>query len=78
MTSTLAPKNPTAHPRHAQEAPLNPLRYHAMINPARIPEPVSLPRRRFRPAALVGSIVALAVVGAAVLFGPLLWALLRG
>lgn len=78
MTSSTAPISPPNRPRHAQEAPLNPLRYHAMVNPIRIPEPVTPAsrRRRFRPAALVLGLVAIAAVGAAVLAGPLIAALL--
>jgi hypothetical protein len=40
MTSSIAPES--ALTRRERQQQLNPLRYHAMINPARIPEPVHL------------------------------------
>ncbi|GHD44676.1 hypothetical protein D9V29_02980 [Mycetocola manganoxydans] len=55
MTSSIAPE--TALTRRERQRQLNPLRYHAMINPARIPEPVHFepgPKRLSATALLLG------------------------
>lgn len=70
MTQTMLPSAPPAHTRYGQENTLNPLRYHAMVNPVRIPQPAPLdeqPRRRR--GAIVSGLVMLVVAVAALVFG---------
>jgi hypothetical protein len=77
MTSSPAP-TPTPRSSSLTSEPLNPLRYHAMINPARIREPARPVRsgRRWPAIALLGLGAILVAVGVAV--GPIVAGLLAG
>ncbi|MCP2031375.1 ferric-dicitrate binding protein FerR (iron transport regulator) [Okibacterium sp. HSC-33S16] len=65
MTLPATPSSTPRLPRQTPEPPLNPLRYHAMVNPAHIPEP-SPPRRSRRRWPAVAALGAAAVLLAAV------------
>ena len=72
MTQTMLPSATPARPRHGQENTLNPLRYHAMINSVRIPQPAPIDEqpRRFRRGALLSGLLMLILGVAALVFGP--------
>lgn len=76
MTYPTAPKNTSLRPRPAREVPLNPLRYHAMVNPARIPEPAPLRRSRRRWPAIAWLGIIAALLAVAIATAPTLVALL--
>ncbi|GGE93228.1 hypothetical protein [Mycetocola zhadangensis] len=75
--TTSAAHSPTPHPTgRAPETPLNPLRYHAMVNPIRIPEPTPPRRPRRRWPAIAGLGFTAVLLAVAVAVSPTLAALL--
>ena len=76
MTTSAAHSHTPRSPDRAQEVPLNPLRYHAMVNPARIPEPAPPLRTRRRWPAIVGLGLTAVVAAVAVAAGPTIAAML--